>query len=817
MDSMLPSSHPVADSLLRENLTLRAKMEQLDLALRAAAMGVWDWNLTTGRLEWAAEHAALFGIQAADFGGTLDDVQACVHPDDREQGMEAVQRTLNEGAEFDNIYRVVWPDGSIHWLHSLGRLIRDAENHPQRIVGITWDITEERQAEQQMAALSAVVKHSDAIIVVKDLDLRVIATNTALAEVAGYASERALIGKTDAEIFRVSPESEPVRSYMADDRAAQQLPPGQVILREEPVITADGRTLCYLTKKYPIYDHRHRLIGTGCISVDITKRLEAEQELVAANIEAQELATRAEAASQAKSAFLANMSHEIRTPLNAVLGLARIGLRDNAGRACHQTFAQILEASEHLLGVINDILDYAKIEAGRFTLDRHPFQLSSMIVQASDLVSVTAQDKGLTFRTDMEPNLPDWVIGDEQRVRQILFNLLSNAVKFTDQGEVVLRVSCAGEHVDFAVRDTGIGLSDVEVSRLFQPFEQLDGSPTRKHGGTGLGLVISRNLAHLMNGNILVASTPGMGSTFTLRLPLTVTTAPAKTDVGGRADTTCRLAGLRILAAEDVAVNRLILEDLLIHEGAQVRIAENGREAVDLLSTLGTAEIDLVLMDIQMPEMDGYSTTEHILRLDPRLPIVGLTAHAMAEERARCLAVGMVDHVTKPIDPGRLVSVIRRHARGAQVSSHPAQDWPRASSTSNDQEVTHFSMHLEQVPGIDLPAALARVSGKSELLNRLLHLFADQYRDIVPRMREALDADNPAEARRLAHGLKGVAGNLCISSIHSIAATLDGLLREVKDRNRIESLIQALEKSLDPVVSAIDQSQCSAPHESETL
>ncbi|MDP2812064.1 MAG: PAS domain S-box protein, partial [Rhodocyclaceae bacterium] len=394
-------------------------------------------------------------------------------------------------------------------------------------------------------------------------------------------------------------------------------------------------------------------LGSTFIGVirDMTVQKAAEHQLQAA-LGAARIAT------QAKGRFLANMSHEIRTPLNAVLGLAQIGMRDGAGSPAGQTFDRIARAGEHLLGVINDILDFSKIEAGKLQVEQQPFALLAAIDGVVSFVAGRAEAKGLALSVDLAPDLPQWVAGDGLRLAQILTNLLSNAIKFTASGEVRLRVERDGDDTWFRVIDTGIGMSEEQLARLFQPFEQADSSTTRTYGGTGLGLAISVDLARLMGGDITVDSRPGAGSSFTLRLPLPAVAAPEH-PAGQPSTEGPGLSGVSVLAADDVDINRLVLEDLLVHEGAHVVFAENGQQALERLEQAGVTAFDVVLMDVQMPVMDGFEATRRIRAIAPALPVVGLTAYALAEEREKCLAAGMADVVTKPINIRVLVAAIR--------------------------------------------------------------------------------------------------------------------------------------------------------------
>jgi signal transduction histidine kinase/AmiR/NasT family two-component response regulator len=400
-------------------------------------------------------------------------------------------------------------------------------------------------------------------------------------------------------------------------------------------------------------------------------------ELEAARDEAQRLA-------HVKSDFLANMSHELRTPLNAVLGFAHIGLRDSTGSPAQAQFGRILGAGDHLLHVINDILDLSRIEAGKFVVDSRVFALRAVIADASSFVIVDARSKGLAYHCEIADDVPNWVRGDALRLQQTLVNLLSNAVKFTEHGHVRLDVTAEGDGRDtvrFVVGDTGIGIDAGQVARLFEPFEQADNSSTRARGGTGLGLTICSRLAALMGGSIAVTSTPGSGSSFTLRLPLPQAPEPPQLPTQPATERG-RLLGVRLLAAEDDEVNRILLEELLRHEGAEVVFVGDGQQAVQRLDEHGVAAFDAILMDVQMPVLDGYEAARRIRAVHPELPVIGLTAHALPEDRRLCLEAGMVEYVVKPIDLAELVAAIRRHVRDRdrRATAEAASDAPVQTS-----------------------------------------------------------------------------------------------------------------------------------------
>ncbi len=366
----------------------------------------------------------------------------------------------------------------------------------------------------------------------------------------------------------------------------------------------------------------------------------------------------------AKSEFLAKMSHEIRTPLNGVLGMAHIGLRATGdGGKAHQAFERITHSGKLLLGIINDILDFSKMEAGMFRIERTDVDLDDVLDESIDLMRERAEAKGLRLELQRDPALPAHGLGDPLRLRQILLNLLSNAVKFTPAGSVTLAAGLEDGELVFRISDTGIGISRDQIAKIFRPFEQADNSMTRRFGGSGLGLAITEHLVRLMGGRIDVDSRPGEGSCFTVRLPWQVAAAPAAAPAAAGAAGERPLSGLRLLVAEDVEINQLIMHELLTDAGAACTIAGDGRQAVEAVRERGADAFDLVLMDVQMPVLNGHDATREIRRLAPALPVVGQTAHALAEERAACLAAGMVDHLAKPIDPAALYAMILKHTR----------------------------------------------------------------------------------------------------------------------------------------------------------
>ena len=437
---------------------------------------------------------------------------------------------------------------------------------------------------------------------------------------------------------------------------------GQIALRNETLANYN-RVGIALTALLSVTAFGFALLALGQLR-RLDERRRSLEHLATALRQAQH---EAEAANRAKGHFLANMSHEIRTPFQGLLGMLQLLETGALAPAQRAQLHTARDSAEHLLSILNDVLDMSRLEAGTLSVGSEAIPLRHLAGDVQRLMQGQAAAKGLVLQHSVDAALPEWVLLDATRVRQVIFNLLSNAIKFTERGGITLDVRASagqsGGEIVFAVIDSGIGIDAATLPRLFKRFAQGDDSRSRRYGGTGLGLEISRNLARLMGGDLTVQSTPGQGSRFEMRLPLRIAAAaapvpavvaPAGTRPAGRA--------LRVLAAEDNPVNREVLAAMIEVGGHQVSFAENGVEA---LRAVRSQPFDLVLMDLHMPELDGIGATRAIRALGgpaAKLPIVALTADAFAETRARCLDAGMDEFLSKPVGLAELTQLLARHA-----------------------------------------------------------------------------------------------------------------------------------------------------------
>jgi PAS domain S-box-containing protein len=503
---------------------------------------------------------------------------------------------------------------------------------------------------------------------------------------------------------------------------------------ETHLITKSGKLIPVLVNTKAAYDSERKFLNSRTVIFNFTERKKMEEIIRQKELEANQLGL-------LKSQFIANVSHEIRTPLNAITGFTQLLQHTDLTKSQAEFVKNIAGSSENLLTIVSDILDFSRLEAGVFRLEPTPFPLREVLFALQQTFQFRAEEKGLTFVLEIDDKVPKAVFGDPTRLTQILNNLIYNAIKFTEHGSVRLKVQVEKQdsrrvHLSFCVIDTGIGIPEEQLEHIFDRFAQVSANSTRKFGGTGLGLTISQQLAELQNGNISVQSTVGQGSVFRLRLPYL------------RADETVESAfptlhhpqnpppKARILIVEDNLFNQRIIELFLDQWGFAHALAADGRAALEMLRQ---EEFDLVLLDIQMPDMDGYTTATKIREeLKLQLPVIAVTAHAFAGEREKCLAHGMNDYLAKPIRETELRQLLHRHLSA-----------PKGSTSVADTEPTPAP-----IPGFD-PGIIRQVSqGDPVRLREMTGIFFKQIQDEITRFDQAMESNLMPEMFRIVHSMK---------------------------------------------------------------
>ncbi len=523
---------------------------------------------------------------------------------------------------------------------------------------------------------------------------------------------------------------------------------------------------------------------------------ELEQKVLTRTHELQTARDHAIASNEAKSLFLANMSHEIRTPMNGILGV--IYLLESSTLSNHQRhlLETAKQSSELLLAIINDILDVSKIEAGELTLESIPFDLIATIKSVTDTFLIAAQQKNLDLNANIDPNIPKLVEGDPTRVRQVFYNLISNAIKFTFEGSINISATLGtNQLIEISVRDTGIGISADKTSHIFSPFAQADESTTRKFGGTGLGLAICAHLTKLMGKEIEVSSALGKGSKFTFWLNLKAITAQEDAEHTQKNSTltTPKFESALIMLVDDNPVNREIASEILRAQGLSVDCFENGQQALEAVTQKNYRAI---LMDIQMPVMDGLTATQHIRALGGTygvLPIIAMTAHARKEDIEKSFTAGMNAHLTKPIEPQKIFSLLGKWlARDS--------DTPIANDDESEPSLIDASSFLE----IDINGALIRTNKNRELLKKVLLMFSNTHINDGDKLNEYLRENNYSLIQALAHKIKGSAASIGANNLSFAASLLEKACKE-KEYSQCAQLIAETNQKLHLVINELSK------------
>jgi signal transduction histidine kinase/CheY-like chemotaxis protein len=643
-------SNRVQAELLAGLEDVRARLE---LAMETSSLGWWEFDGASGIQVWSERTRAIYGVDAATRAGD-DGFRQLLHPDDRAMRPDL---TLCPAGRGNCSYRIVAPDGSIRHLREDYLVERRPSGELVRVFGTLLDLSDierlRREAEFARATLDSALDSMAEGFLLCDAEDRIVATNRKVRElfeataqvslVPGARYADVLAAKLAVDMAHVTASER--EAYLHQRLARRQAPTGSFAF-----VDMNGATIEVLESRGP---------DGSIVSLyrDVTKERRIANDLAAAK-------DAAEGANRSKTRFLATMSHEIRTPMNGVLGMAELLAGTELDERQRGYVAVVERSVTALLTIIDDILDYSKLESGEMRLERGIVDPVDLIDEAVALMSATADKKGLTLTASAAPDVPRALAVDATRARQVLLNLLGNAIKFTQTGSVNVvlatgRCASGAAGVVFSVVDTGIGIAPDALDRLFERFSQADESIARRFGGTGLGLAISRELARLMDGDLSVESVEGVGSTFRFAIPLGAL-VPLTPEASQAPIVPAASISLDLLVAEDNEVNRLVVGEMLARMGHRHEFVSNGVQAVARASA---KRFDAILMDAQMPEMDGDVATRQI-RLLPvpfgQVPIVALTANAMSGDREMYLAAGMNDYVSKPVRAAELAAALVR-------------------------------------------------------------------------------------------------------------------------------------------------------------
>lgn len=632
------------------------RLETLRLVEEMSGVGHWRLDRATRTLEWSDEVYRIHGVTREAFAPTLDNALTFYPDGERERLKAMIQRGMGAGEPYMAKLALVRADGEERRVLTHAESERDEDGRVTAMFGVFQDVTDQdrvlERARRDEGRYRLLAENIGDVITRVKMDGSSKYISPAIQQLLGWTYEEMSGQSTDY----VHPEDR----HLVLKAIGEAVNTGTPTRLEHRAVHRAGHTVWVECTFKALKDEHGHVDDVVVVIRDVTQRKALEAEV----IEAKE---RAEKAAQAKSEFLANMSHELRTPLTSVIGFS--GLLQGSEHLPPEEriyVDRIATASEALLGVINDILDYSKLEADAIEMDPEPFDTRALVDGAAAIIESQCALKGLALRVVVAADTPERLTGDKGRLRQVMLNFLSNAVKFTARGAVTLSIGGRADadgrwRLRVAVSDTGIGIPAEKVDELFHRFTQADASTTRVYGGTGLGLAISRRLVELMGGEIGVDSAPGRGSTFWFEAPLALAGAAGAAEEAGQSQDGAQAIRGRVLMADDAAANRELVSAILRNLGLEIDVVSDGAEAVHAVQS---GVYDLVLMDVHMPVMDGLTATREIRRMQAgtgrRTPILALTANVQAEQATRCLEAGMDGHLAKPIQIAELAGALTR-------------------------------------------------------------------------------------------------------------------------------------------------------------
>jgi PAS domain S-box-containing protein len=654
--------------------------ERLELATHSAGIGTWDLDIPSHKLVWDEQIYKLFGFSQGKFPEAYEALLNGLHPDDRELSNEIAQQAIRGERDYDTEYRIVWPDGSVHWLKSIGQVFYDVNRTPVRMVGLKYDITRHKQADEALkeseTLFSTIFRSSPIPISITEITAeKWIEINDAFLKITGYTREE-VIDHNYQEINLLK------RIEERDKMQKMLMEHGRVINYEVEINKKDGSTAIMLIsvelvelkgKPYLLIMGNDITEGkqaelqlkekTEKIAVQNEEYQQLNKALLQINNELEEAKERAEKSDHLKTAFLQNMSHEIRTPMNAIMGFSELLVQNYNNKYKLEKFSEIINQScNDLLYIINEILDIARIESGQLPINIEECKLSTLFSEISSFfreVQKRQKKHHIVFNVQMHGETEGYSIHtDKVKVKQILINLIGNAFKFTDNGEI--QAGCKlddNQQLLFYVSDTGIGIPHDKQDLIFERFTQLESTPHHFYGGTGLGLSIVKGLVDLLGGKIWLESELSKGSTFYFSIPYNKVDHLSDEQILNETREKYNFSGKTVLIVEDDKYNSDYLKEVLEGTGIKIIHSFYGKEAIQIARS---EKLDIILMDVRLPDMDGYEATRMIKKHKPELNIIAQTAYAALDEKEKAILAGCDDYISKPVKQDLLLSLINK-------------------------------------------------------------------------------------------------------------------------------------------------------------
>jgi signal transduction histidine kinase/CheY-like chemotaxis protein/HPt (histidine-containing phosphotransfer) domain-containing protein len=716
----------------------------------------------------------MLGFEDKAFDVNYEKWASLLHPDDRDGAQNEVQQQLLKGNIFYITFRFQKKDKSWIWIEARGKVIeRDQNNMPLRMVGFHMDVSDVHKNQQ-------ILEERDRLL--QKLSEQIPGVIYRFQRFADGTSYFPFASEHIWDIYEVTPNEVKESADAVFERIHPEdydLVAGSILLSWEKLTQWECEYRVILPSRgvrwvrgiaNPQRQPDKSVIWHGYIA-DITEQKKIEEAFQKAREDA-------ENATRIKSEFLANMSHEIRTPLNAIVGLGGLLAEDELGEKQLDLIHKLNQSSQLLMGILNDILDYSKIEARKLELDNSPLSITDLLDQIYNIFSMSASGKGVSLEFIKDPDVPEFIYGDSLRLGQVITNIVSNAVKFTQEGSVSLHISQTlidDNYVNLSIniKDTGIGMSEKMLENLFQPFTQEDSSTTRKYGGSGLGLSIVKHLVDTMDGTIEVQSQLTKGSTFTIHLRSKIA---SEDDISIDTNIVTSLDDfekLHVLLVEDNPINQEVASLMCKRLGASVSIVDNGQKAIDLYKA-SPKSYNIILMDIQMPKMGGYEATQILRQMGCDLPIIALTAAATVEDKKKALKIGMNDHLSKPINTHALAKVL-------------AKWFSKTEAFMENKKGEKMSIFQED----------------EALYKKLLKDFYKAWNPLLESLVQELQSPNEGTQKTI-HTLKGVSGNLALEPLYELCVQIDASFKKAQPITKNQA--QKFEKIFSQTLKNIELS-----------